>query len=71
MTSGRRRTESEVDAILRLAGYRTGGGSLVHTETTIAELLRMDRRVVHDVIWHAAAQWGKLTRWHAPLGEES
>jgi DNA-binding NarL/FixJ family response regulator len=65
MTSGKRLTERQVHAILRLAAYQTEGGEWKLTETEIAHELDLYPSTVHEHIRQAAVAWGKHTQWKA------
>lgn len=71
MTSGKRLTEQERDAILRLASYRAQDGGWLMSCEQIGHQLDWDGRTVQEVIRRAAAAWWLEHRWHAPAaGDE-
>ena len=63
MTSGRKLTEEQADAILRLAGEKDADGDWLLSYEQIAERLQVHRHSVYRIIRKAAVQWGELTRW--------
>ena len=63
MTSGRKLTEEQVDAILRLAGQTRPDGEWTLTYTQIARELNVHRRTIYRCIRQAAARWGNRTSW--------
>lgn len=63
MTSGRKLTEEEFDAILRLAGQTQPDGEWTLTYDQIAEMLELHRHTVYRCIRHAAVKFGNRTSW--------
>lgn len=65
MTSGRKLTEEEADAILRLAGRKDQDGQWSLSYVQIAEQLGIHRRTVWRQIRRAAVLWGERSAWKA------
>lgn len=63
MPSGRKLTEQQADAILRLAGEKRIDGHWMLTYEQIAEHLQLSERTVRRWIREAACRYGKLTGW--------
>lgn len=63
MTSGRKLTEQQADAILRLVGQIADDGRWAYSLSDIARQLDLHRTTVYAVVRHAAARWGEHTRW--------
>ena len=63
MTSGRKLTEQQADAILRLAGQMTEEGRWRWTYSQIADQLDLHRHTVYSVIRRSAVRWGQHTAW--------
>lgn len=63
MPSGRKLSQEQVDAILRLAGELNVDGEYLLTYEQIAERLCLHRHSVYRVIRQAAVRLGKLTAW--------
>lgn len=63
MTSGRKLTEQEADAILRLAGLEREGGEWLLSYQEIAKQLDLHERTVRRWIRRAAVRSGQRTGW--------
>jgi len=63
MTSGKRITEREIHAILRLLSYRSVDGTWLLTHQQIAEQLDLSVGCVGEHIRQSAVKWGKLIQW--------
>jgi hypothetical protein len=65
VTSGRKLTKQQVDAVLRLAGVLREDGEYLHSQTAIAVSVDIHRRTVSRCLRDAAVREGKRVRWQA------
>ena len=63
MTSGRKLTEQQADAILRLAGRQNADGKWALSYRQIAKTLDMHRHTVYRCIRQSAVRYGNRTAW--------
>jgi DNA invertase Pin-like site-specific DNA recombinase len=63
MTSGRKLTQEQVDAILRLAARRDDAGEFVFTFAEISSRTGLHRTTVANTIRRAAAELARLVCW--------
>jgi len=65
VTSGRKLTQEQIDAILRLAGLEREDGSWLLTYQQIADRVQVNERTVRRWIRKAAARLGASIGWKA------
>ena len=63
MTSGKKLTEQQIDAILRLAGKQNADGKWTLSYRQIAKRLDLHRHTVYRCIRRSAVHWGNRTAW--------
>jgi hypothetical protein len=71
MTSGKRLTKRQRDAILKMISYRCQDGTWLLSYEVVAHQMNLDHRTVSECVRRAAAAYELLTRWHAPDAEEN